>query len=224
LVRHRSTDLDCRVVATSRRVASTECDSRLPLFGRGSTCRLRLLDSWPPRVSCGGSGIRLASRGSTRVSRPVAPTEFDASDKRRTWAVAQLVRLVRLVGRRCHDAARLVRLADGRKSARLVDSSDSSDSVGRRCHDAARLVRLADGRKSVRLVDSSDSSDFVGRRCHDAARLVSASRRSKVRSTRRLVRLLGLSPCEVFRAENDPNRIDAGRRLGSVVRGSDGPV
>ena len=31
-------------------------------------------------------------------------------------------------------------------------------------------------------------------------------------------------PCEVFRAENDTNRIDAGRRLGSVVRGSDGPV
>ena len=31
-------------------------------------------------------------------------------------------------------------------------------------------------------------------------------------------------PCEVFRAENDPNRIDACRRLGSVVRGSDGPV
>jgi hypothetical protein len=46
-------DLDCRVVATSRRVAPTECDSRLPLFGRGSTCRLRLLDSWPPP----GSGV-----------------------------------------------------------------------------------------------------------------------------------------------------------------------
>jgi hypothetical protein len=98
------------------------------------------------------------------VSRPVAPTEFDSSDKRRTWAVAQLVRLVRLVGRRCHDAARPVRLADCRKSARLVDSSDSSDFVGRRCHDAARLVRLADGRKSARLVDSSDCSDSVGTR------------------------------------------------------------
>ena len=135
-------DLDCRVVATSRRVAPTECDSRLPLFGRGSTCRLRLLDSWPPP----GSGVVFdSSRGSTRVSRPVAPTESDSSDKRRTWAVAQLVRLVRLVGRRCHNAARLVRLADGRVAARLVDSSDSSDSVGRRCHDAARLVRLAVG-------------------------------------------------------------------------------
>ena len=135
-------DLDCRVVATSRRVAPTECDSRLPLFGRGSTCRLRLLDSWPPP----GSGVVFdSSRGSTRVSRPVAPTESDSSDKRRTWAVAQLVRLVRLVGRRCHDAARLVRLADGRVAARLVDSSDSSDFVGRRCHDAARLVRLAVG-------------------------------------------------------------------------------
>jgi hypothetical protein len=72
--------------------------------------------------------------------------------------VAQLVRLVQLVGRRCHNAARLVRLADGRVAARLVDSSDSSDSVGRRCHDAARLVRLADGRVAARLVDSSDSS------------------------------------------------------------------
>ena len=83
-------DLDCRVVATSRRVAPTECDSRLPLFGRGSTCRLRLLDSWPPP----GSGVVFdLSRGSTRVSRPVAPTESDSSDKRRTWAVAQLVRL-----------------------------------------------------------------------------------------------------------------------------------
>ena len=110
-------DLDCRVVATSRRVAPTECDSRLPLFGRGSTCRLRLLDSWPPP----GSGVVFdSSRGSTRVSRSVAPTESDSSDKRRTWAVAQLVRLVRLVGRRCHNAARLVRLADGRVAARLV--------------------------------------------------------------------------------------------------------
>ena len=65
-------DLDCRVVATSRRVAPTECDSRLPLFGRGLTCRLRLLDSWAPP----GSGVVFdSSRGSTRVSRPVAPTE-----------------------------------------------------------------------------------------------------------------------------------------------------
>jgi len=32
------------------------------------------------------------------------------------------------------------------------------------------------------------------------------------------------APCEVFRTEKDTNRIDAGRRLGSVVRGSDGPV
>ena len=77
-------DLDCRVVATSRRVAPTECDSRLPFSGRGSTCRLRLLDSWPPP----GSGVVFdSSRGSTRVSRPVAPTESDSSDKRRTWAV-----------------------------------------------------------------------------------------------------------------------------------------
>ena len=103
-------DLDCRVVATSRRVAPTECDSRLPLFGRGSTCRLRLLDSWPPRAE---AVVFDSSRGSTRVSRPVAPTESDSSDKRRTWAVAQLVRLVRLVRQRCHDAARLVRLAVG---------------------------------------------------------------------------------------------------------------
>ena len=74
-------DLDCRVVATSRRVAPTECDSRLPLFGRGSTCRLRLLDSWPPP----GSGVVFdSSRGSTRVSRPVAPTESGSSDIRRT--------------------------------------------------------------------------------------------------------------------------------------------
>ena len=41
---------------------------------------------------------------------------------------------------------------------------------------------------------------------------------------KRELSVIHLSPCEVFRAENDPNRIDAGRRLGSVVRGSDGPV
>jgi hypothetical protein len=34
----------------------------------------------------------------------------------------------------------------------------------------------------------------------------------------------GFTPCEVYRTENDSNRIDAGRRLGSVVRGSDDPV
>ena len=79
MVRHGRSDLDCRVVATSRRVAPTECDSRLPLFGRGSTCRLRLLDSWPPP----GSGVVFdSSRGSTRVSRPVAQTESDSSDYR----------------------------------------------------------------------------------------------------------------------------------------------
>ena len=71
------TDLDCRVVATSRRVAPTECDRRLPLFGRGSTCRLRLLDSWSPRAE---AVVFDSSRGSTRVSRPVAPTESDSSD------------------------------------------------------------------------------------------------------------------------------------------------
>jgi hypothetical protein len=113
-------DLDCRVVATSRRVAPTECDSRLPLFGRGSTCRLRLLDSWPPP----GSGVVFdSSRGSTRVSRPVAPTESDSSDKRRTWAVAQLVRLVRLVGRRCHNAETPRTLSDEDVTTRR-DSSD----------------------------------------------------------------------------------------------------
>ena len=34
------TDLDCRVVATSRRVAPTECDSRLPLLAAPPTPRL----------------------------------------------------------------------------------------------------------------------------------------------------------------------------------------
>jgi hypothetical protein len=87
------TDLDCRVVATSRRVAPTECDSILPLFGRDSTCRLRLLGSWPPRAE---AVVFDSSRGSTRVSRLVAPTESDSSDIRHTWGVAQLVRLVRL--------------------------------------------------------------------------------------------------------------------------------
>ena len=127
------TDLDCRVVATSRRVAPTECDSRLPLFGRGSTCRLRLLDSWPPP----GSGVVFdSSRGSTRVSRPVAPTESDSSDIRRTWGVAQLVRLVRLcrtlsdedvTARRATRQTCPARKVRPRPAARLdVDSSDSS--------------------------------------------------------------------------------------------------
>ena len=39
-----------------------------------------------------------------------------------------------------------------------------------------------------------------------------------------LVEMAMDTPCEVYRTENDSNRIDAGRRLGSVVRGSDDPV
>ena len=164
------TDLDCRVVATSRRVAPTECDSILPLFGRDSTCRLRLLGSWPPRAE---AVVFDSSRGSTRVSRLVAPTESDSSDIRHTWGVAQLVRLVRLCRTLSDEdvTAHATRKTCPRskvhlKSTRLVDSSDSSvrssDSVGQRCHGTreTRLVRHAPARKSARqrLVDSSDSS------------------------------------------------------------------
>jgi hypothetical protein len=88
------TDLDCRVVATSRRVAPTECDSKLPLFGRGSTCRLRLLDSWSParaeavvfrarraaRLVCRDLSPRLSGTESPRLSA----TESGSSDIRRT--------------------------------------------------------------------------------------------------------------------------------------------
>ena len=87
------TDLDCRVVATSRRVAPTECDSRLPLFGRGSTCRLRLLDSWPPRAEAVWYSTRRAARlvcrdlsprqsptRQTNVARGLWPNSSDSSD------------------------------------------------------------------------------------------------------------------------------------------------
>jgi hypothetical protein len=121
-------DLDCRVVATSRRVAPTECDSRLPPFW------LRLDVSPPtPRLLAatrGGSVVFDSSRGSTRVSRPVAQTESDSSDIR----------------------------GGCMGGGGWPDSSDSSDSVGlcrTKMSRAARLVRLAVGRKCLRLVDSS---------------------------------------------------------------------
>jgi len=86
------TDLDCRVVATSRRVAPTECDSRLPLFSRASD------SSTPGRhalATRGGSGIRLVAWLDSCVAtcRPdrVRLVRYTSHVGR-----AQLVRLVRL--------------------------------------------------------------------------------------------------------------------------------
>ena len=89
-------DLDCRVVATSRCVAPTECDSRLPLFGCGSTCRLRLLDSWPPRAE---ALVFDSSRGrdsSVATCRPRQSPTRPTYVARGGSGVARLVRLVRL--------------------------------------------------------------------------------------------------------------------------------
>jgi len=159
-------DLDCRVVATSRRVAPTECDSRLPPFW------LRLDVSPPtPRLLAatrGGSVVFDSSRGSTRVSRPVAQTESDSSD----------IRGGCMGGGGWPDSS---------------DSSDSSDSVGlcrTKMSRAARLVRLAVGRKCLRLNFDSSTRRLLGlcrTKMSRAARLVRLAVGRKVPSTPRLV-------------------------------------
>ena len=122
-------DLDCRVVATSRRVAPTECDSRLPLFGRGSTCRLRLLDSWSParaeavvfrarraaRLVCRDLSPRQSPARQTYVAREGWPNSSDSSDS------------VGLCRTKMSRHTRLVRHAPARKSARLGPKCEESD-------------------------------------------------------------------------------------------------
>jgi hypothetical protein len=136
------TDLDCRVVATSRRVAPTECDSRLPLFGRGSTCRLRLSSTpgrharrqWystrrAARLVCRDQGrpdrVRLVRHTSHVGCGPTRPTRPTLSEGRTLSDEDVTAHATRQTCPRSKYA---------QKSARLVDSSDSSDSVGRRCH------------------------------------------------------------------------------------------
>jgi len=167
-------DLDCRVVATSRCVAPTECDSRLPLFGCGSTCRIRLLDSWPPRAE---AVVFDSSRGwlDSRVSRLLSPTttESDSSDIRGGWggwpdSCPRLVRLCRAlsgsVGRRCHGRRNSSDSPSRSKvppTPRLVDSSDSlsdEDVTGGTTRQTRRRSKVP---PTPRLVDSStQSSEF----------------------------------------------------------------
>jgi hypothetical protein len=167
LVRHRSTDLDCRVVATSRRVASTECDSRLPLFGRrGSTCRLRLLDSWPP-------GDVWRQWYSTRVARLDSCVATCRPDR---------VRLVRQTSHVGCGPTRPTRPTRRTKMSRRGATRQTS-----------RRSKVRSTRRLVRLLGLCRTK--MSRR--GATR--QTSRRSKVRSTRRLVRLLGLCRTKMSR-------------------------
>jgi hypothetical protein len=155
------TDLDCRVVATSRRVAPTECDSRLPLFSRASD------SSTPGRhalATRGGSGIRLVAwldscvatcrpdrvrlvRYTSHVGGgPTRPTRPTLSDS---------------VGRRCHGPRDS---SDMRALESPLDSSTRHTHVRllglcrTKMSRSTRLVRHACARKSARLVDSSGSA------------------------------------------------------------------
>jgi hypothetical protein len=114
---------------TSRR-APTECDNRLPLFGRGSTCRASD-SSTPGRHARRQCGIRLVAWLDSCVATCRPDRVRFVRHTSHVWGVAQLVRLV-----------------------------DSSDSVGRRCHGRHDSSHMHRSRKSARLVDLSDSSIF----------------------------------------------------------------
>jgi hypothetical protein len=171
-------------LAAARRVASTTP---------------RLLPSWPPRAE---AVVFDSSRGSTRVSRPVAQTESDSSDIRGGWGVVRLVRLVRL--------CRTVGLCQTKMSRAARNSSDPR-----------RRSKLP---PTPRLV----SSDSVGRRCHGRRDSSDSPSRSKVPPTPRLVDsscvfFIWGSPCDRIRAayplgkfdESDaaPFKCVSGRRL-----------
>ena len=156
------TDLDCRVVATSRCVAPTECDSKLPLFGRGSTCRLRLLDSWSPaRAEAVVFWARRAARLARHTSRLDSCVATCRPDR------------VRLVRHTSH-----VRGGPTRPTRPTL-----SDSVGRRCHgtrdssDMPPLESPPDSDQNARSLTSRRvGRTFEGGGAHRTSRAVAERR------------------------------------------------
>jgi hypothetical protein len=168
----QSATVDSPFLAAARRVAS---DSSTPLAATRGGIGIRLVARLDSCVAtCRPDRVRLVRHtwgvggGPTRPTRPTlsgcvgrkdVTTRRDSSDSPSVESAPDSLtrRLLGLCRTKMSRAARLVRLAVGRKCPRLLVSSTRRllGLCRTKMPRAARLVRLAVGRKCLRLLDSS---------------------------------------------------------------------